>query len=377
MQELKVIGIEDGSLVAVSDEGDRFLVQIDAVMQTKIRQLQTERAGVTRISPREIQSLIRAGLSREEVAAATGASIDDIERYEGPVLAERENMLATALAVPVHVAGEDGHNEHTFGSVIRARLADVKASNERWACWKDETRGWMLKVEFVSGGIDHDARWSFEPRSQVLQPLSSEAITLSQQGEIRGGLIPKLRAVDADAQRADSSRFDSGQFVPFDESANTGSLGETQPLLDTGTIALEHSSPAATEAATNRADEPEPNDTADLLEALRKRRGEREAAPAFDIFEEHSMHTGELDEPAPGTAARELWANPTGPVRAQAAPIDNHTRPFEPNDAFAQAATQNETANLDTGELRKRKGRTSLPSWDEIVFGARGDDDSA
>jgi hypothetical protein len=28
-----------------------------------------------------------------------------------------------------------------------------------------------------------------------------------------------------------------------------------------------------------------------------------------------------------------------------------------------------------TGPLGKRRGRASMPSWDEIVFGARSDDD--
>lgn len=346
MQELKVIGIENGALVAVSDDGDRFLIGIDAVMQTKIRQLQTQRTAGVRVSPREIQSHIRAGMTREQVAAATGASIDDVERYEGPVLAERDHTLAQALAAAVHVAGDDSLS-HTFGTVIRERLAGLNASNERWACWKDEVQGWIVKLEFTADSIDHDARWSYDVRSQSLQPLGSEALTLSQHGEIRGGLIPKLRAVDTDL--ADNSRFDSGAFVLTDDSG----LGDqfevpTQP---------EHSLPTATAAAMNRKDEPahSPNDTADLLEALRKRRGERQSTPEFDMFA-----SSDLTE--------------TVIIERETIVIERETsEPVELTPAVEGVAPA-PIAAID--DAPKRRGRTSLPSWDEIVFGSRTDDDS-
>lgn len=362
MQELKVIGIENGALIAASDEGDRFVIAIDAVMQTKIRQLQTQRTTTARVSPRDIQAHIRSGMTREQVAAATGASIDDVERFEGPVLAEREHMLAQALSTSVHVAGADTLGL-SFGTVIRERLADLNATDERWACWKDEVHGWMVKVEFTADEVDHDARWAFDARSQSLQPLGSEAITLSQHGEIKGGLIPKLRAVDVDADR-----FDSGAFVIDAEGADLRSQLDTQPQFDVLAAQPEHSLPTATAAATNRVDEPahSPNDTADLLEALRKRRGEREAAPEFDVFAdspdlnetvviERETITIEREsvEIEPGDGARSIWGGAARPARSEPAPI----------------------AEID--DAPKRRGRTSLPSWDEIVFGSKNEDDDS
>ncbi|MGO7983956.1 hypothetical protein ACC691_39645, partial [Rhizobium johnstonii] len=79
------------------------------------------------------------------------------------------------------------------------------------ASWKEPAGGWIVKLEFTADTIDHDARWSFEPKKLALAPLNSEAMTLSQQGEITGGLIPRLRAVDP--HDIDSSRFDSGAFT--------------------------------------------------------------------------------------------------------------------------------------------------------------------
>jgi hypothetical protein len=368
MQELKVIGVENGALLAASDDGARFRIEIDEVLQSRIRQAQPETSNTPKPSPREVQALIRSGLSAEEVAQVTGASPDYIRRFEGPVLAEREHVVTSALAVPVHVVPDAEPNDDpaTFGSVIRDRLAKLGAQGERWASWKDDERGWIVKLEFTADTIDHDARWGFEPRTQSLHPLNSEATTLSQQGEMKGGLIPRLRAVAPDAAE---SRFDSGAFT-FDEGDQ--SEYDTAPHLEPlpyARITTTASSPAVTRAAIKRADEPAQSlgETADLLEALRRRRGERESAvveneqpelplpltpapiaetPVPTAAPEATSEPKPNTDEKPGTGARTLWGgkSATGPV---------------------------------AGARGSKKGRASMPSWDEIVFGARTDDDLA
>ena len=362
MQELKVIGVENGALLAASDDGARFRIEIDEVLQSRIRQAQPETHSGPKPSPREVQSLIRSGLSAEEVAQVTGASIDYIRRFEGPVLAEREHVVTSALAVPVHVTAEvdPADDPATFGGVIRDRLAKLGAQSERWASWKDGERGWIVKLEFTADTIDHDARWGFEPRKQSLHPLNSEATTLSQQGELKGGLIPRLRAVSPDAEE---SRFDSGAFT-FEETdhGEYDTAPHLEPLPYARTTPAT-SSPAVTRAAIKRADEPKQalSETADLLEALRRRRGEREAAGVESEQQQLPLPlapapVAETPKPAPeaapapdekpGTAARALWGgkSTTGPV---------------------------------SSARGSKKGRASMPSWDEIVFGARTDDDLA
>ncbi|WP_173924199.1 septation protein SepH [Agromyces sp. Marseille-P2726] len=358
MQELKVIGVENGALLAASDDGARFRIEIDEVLQSRLRQAQPEPHTGPKPSPREVQALIRSGLSAEDVAQVTGASVEYVRRFEGPVLAEREHVVTSALAVPVHVTTDIDPAEElaTFGSVIRDRLAKLNAHGERWASWKDEERGWMVKLEFTADSIDHDARWGFEPRTQSLHPLNSEATTLSQQGELKGGLIPRLRAVGPEVDP--SSRFDSGAFT-FEEPEH--GEHDTAPHLEPLPYARSTppaSSPAVARAAIKRADEPKQSlgETADLLEALRRRRGEREAAvvgpehPELPIPPDPGTDDpDDLAPPAeekPGAAARSLWGG--------------------------------KAAGTATGPARgAKKGRASMPSWDEIVFGARSDDDLA
>ncbi|MGR2751583.1 septation protein SepH [Agromyces arachidis] len=365
MQELKVIGVEDGALVAASDDGARFRIEIDEVLQSRIRHAVPETHAGPKLSPREVQAHIRSGLSAEEVAELTGASVDYIRRFEGPVIAEREHMVTSALAVPMHAPGESDSDEPaSFGSVVRERLAALGAHGERWASWKDVERGWMVKLEFTADGIDHDARWSFEPRKQALHPQNADASTLSKQGEARGGMIPRLRAVSPEDE---SSRFDSGAFT-FDATDVADDDTAPQPEIGAPRQSSPASSAAVARAAIKRADEPAPptGETADLLEALRRRRGERESV------------TGSVESvPAPPPFAPTISAPatatelPAPTAEASSGPED------EADESRAGAAARALWGGKASSSARPKKGRAAMPSWDEIVFGARTDDDLA
>jgi hypothetical protein len=380
MQDLKVIGVEDDGLVAVGDDGERFRIAIDEGLHSKIRQFRQQSSTSTpKLSPREVQAHIRSGMSAEDVSAVTGAPLEYIQRFEGPIVAEREHIVASALSVPVHTTADvDPLGEgNTFGAVIRERLASLGVVGERWASWKDSEAGWIIKLEFTADLIDHDARWGYDARKHALAPMNSEATTLSQAGELKGALIPRLRAVLPHDNGPDESRFDSGAFTFTDPAIDL--LGPDaspfpEPLTYGRTLTAANNSIAI--SAIKRADDETPRDlhqTADLLEALRRRRGEREAAnfesataeeaPApsaspepFDIFD--SLRE---DPPAPSTSDV-----PGTTVRTGTSPAPTSI----------SNAPSTSTSTGPQGRIGK-KGRASMPSWDEIVFGARTDDDLA
>jgi hypothetical protein len=381
MQELTVIGVEDGALLVASDAGERYRIAIDDVLQSRIRQTLTPSTTGKRISPREIQGHIRSGLSAEEVSRLTGADLDYVERFEGPVLAERAYVVNSALKVAVQIdsaldpLGEEPTS--TFGEAIQERLEGLGASDERWASWKDES-GWIVKLSFTANEIDHDARWQYDPKRHALAPLNTEAVTLSQNGEITEGLIPRLRVV---APRAESDSLEESPSVPEAASTDTAPNPEVIPYGRSTTSG--ESSAAATSAAISRADERPTeslNQTADLLEALRRRRGEREAAVFVDDFDDSgssssagapsntTARSARGDEPA----SRETEARPTltSSIWASAARSDATLDGIETPgaDKPAPAASQPKPP---------RRSRAAMPSWDEIVFGARTDDDLA
>src|SRR5665809_114943 len=104
MQDLRVIGVENGALLVASDEGTRYRIPIDEVLQAKLRQTVHEPGTGPKLAPREIQAHIRAGMSAQDVSSITGVPLEHIQKYEGPILAEREFVVETALNVSVHTA---------------------------------------------------------------------------------------------------------------------------------------------------------------------------------------------------------------------------------------------------------------------------------
>jgi hypothetical protein len=343
MEQLKVIGTEGDAFILATESGERFALAVDDALRTELRKARREREGdvrTDRASPREIQAHIRAGLSAEEVASLLGTRVEDVMRFEGPVLAEREHIVGQALAVPVLLGSDiDPDASPTFGAAVRAKLVEAHATGERWTSWKEPT-GWIVKLEFTAADVDHDARWGFDPRRSTLSPLNADAIQLSRQGSLPEGLIPRLRALDATPAK-DDSRFDSGAFGP-----------RRLPDADLETPEIPTPvAPAVQEAAIKRSsDVPSTSaETADLLEALRRRRGQREPLPGTEEVGEGRSHA-----PVALFDALEPGYDET--------PTDDFDAP-----AVAESVAVAEAAG-------RRKGRSSMPSWDEIVFGARGDD---
>ncbi|WP_194419642.1 septation protein SepH [Microbacterium abyssi] len=348
MENVTIVGTEDDLLILATGSGERFALAIDDVLQREIRRARRRNADESprvNVSPREIQAHIRSGLSAAETAEMLGIGVEDVARFEGPVLAEREHIVGQALAVPVLIGSEvEPDAQPTFGAAIRAKLADLNASAERWASWKEDS-GWIVKLEFTAAEVSHDARWGFDPRHSALSPLNADATQLSRQGSLPEGLIPRLRAVEGARQESpykDDSRFDSGAFGPRLLPAQETAVDE--PVLP------ERSDPAAQNAATNRAPDQSTTspETADLLEALRRRRGQRESAPLVSDFDdaEQSSHA-------------------SSPI----ALFDSLGSDDDDDDERDEKPAQEPQ---DTSGRRRR--RNAMPSWDEIVFGARTDD---
>ncbi|WP_431072503.1 septation protein SepH [Microbacterium phyllosphaerae] len=345
MENVTIVGTEAGLLVLATESGERFALPIDDVLHREIRRATRQSEPTAQrlaASPRDIQAQIRAGLTAPEVAELLGISVEDVVRFEGPVLAEREHVIGQALAVPVLIGSDvEPDAQPTFGTAIRAKLSEIEASAERWASWKDES-GWIIKLEFAANEVEHDARWSFDPRRSALSPLNADATQLSRQGSLPEGLIPRLRAVEAERQASpykDDSRFDSGAFGPRLIAA---------PEADVEDVAApERSTAAVQDAAIKRAPESATTspETADLLEALRRRRGQRETAPILESSEE------DQDDRSP-IALFDAFES--------SAPEEDDEPEVAP-----------EPTNDNSG---RRKRRNAMPSWDEIVFGARTDE---
>lgn len=424
MTELRFIGVEDNHLIVSGDDGRQFRILIDAALRDAVRPKPQERRAAPKVAPREIQQLMRAGHTIEEIVSLTGAERADVERFEAPIRAERDYMVEQARSVPVRVRADldpMGNEGATFGSVLDERLETISARDIVWDSWKDPETGWHIKLSFTVDSLEREAIWSFEPRSRALAPSNDHATTLSQQGELDSLAAPTLRAVQHEGEAA----------TPIERSTARPVASEGAPVRD---IPRHPTAPAPRVPG---------NETADLLEALRRRRGEREPLhlheseleaeydeqyPAPGVPQPHRppiaftpRQGGEREEsgiddpgalPAPNRTSgmtggvdrirrgsHGTSSVPRGP-RIVDVPLHGFDEVNEQEESApkarpttsrkqerdTKASTSSDSAAPSTSEtpargrnttasLGKKRSRKAMPSWDEIVFGTKRDEE--
>lgn len=357
MGELELVGLHDDGehLVLVAQDGQQFRLRIDETLRAAVRRdrpqlekLRAEKAGV--LSPREIQMRIRAGASAEDISEECGVPVEHVRRYEGPVIAEREFIVAQARGTRV---GRDV-GAPVLGDLVTDRLAarGVDPETLAWDAYRDQSGPWTVAVAFTVAEVDVTARWTFDTQARSVHALEDEARWLSE-----------TEIVDEPIQRR---HLEAVRDVVFDVQAD----GVLRPLLSTVDDA----------GSTPGEPVPEPDDpTATLLDDLRFRRGIRQQVEYDDDADEfegfgpqHAFDFTQLDTQVPG--AHPLDADPESSARVIDL-VDAHPSSASRTDGARPQATDDppdETpAPLADRPRPGRKGRASVPSWDEIVFGAK------
>jgi hypothetical protein len=339
MHELEISSVEKQSIIAVDDSGAQYRLDVDDASLARLKRAAS--ATDAKVSPREIQTLLRSGLAPAEVGAMTGATAEQIDRYAGPVVAEREYVINSSMSLPAFAHIDTSEDTTSFSDLVTDRLDAVDARDREWTAWKDDSARWILKLTFVVSGADRDARWVFDGKRHTVTPHNDEAKRLSAPGSFdTGGLIPALRAVPAKSSAADLA---AESTIPEVSSAE----GSTPLLIEANEAVV---TPISANALIELDETPASNTTEDLLEALRKRRHSSEKTPAW---------------------LREDVASRTAPVEeifqdSLDIPLDNLDTPDDSLPLTPAPLT-------NTGG--HKRSRPTLPSWDEIVSETKSDDD--
>ena len=181
MIELELLGTSaDGeSLVLTDAQGERYSVLISDELRGATRR-DKPRVEVApsrpTLAPRDIQALLRAGATPQEIATEHGMDVRAVERFEAPVQAEKDYALTRARAVRI---GEGGP---TMGDLVLDRLAarGVDPSSLEWAATREVGEPWQIIVTFVQGAAEHGAHWHLS-NSGILEAIDQEAQWLTEQ----------------------------------------------------------------------------------------------------------------------------------------------------------------------------------------------------
>ena len=405
MPNLRLVGVhQDGQHLLLADpDGARYELRIDQALRDAIRR---DRGRTARESgagrdepseyrPRDIQTMIRSGLSLEDIAERSGWPVEKVQRYEPPVRAERDHVALVAQELAVARSGE---GPSTFGERVLDRLArrGVAVAEVTWDAWRADN-DWSVVANYAAGGRMRRATWQFDPAAQTLRPTDDEARWLSEDDapqanpaggsvfdlEADGGLDDRparpARRVPGASRRNEQQTSDPAGVREDDDATATGSQA-----VDPGSARDEH--PSAGQPQRDEADpaEGDADDPVDLVSVMRerskgRRRGRRRG---------RDRDTAPAQVPAAEGADTQPTV-PTGPAD------DPHTDPADDHGAYDDAASEDAEHGPatssggrgapdhdDTEEIvvpsrpaGSRKSRPGVPSWDDIMFGADPRDD--
>lgn len=192
MHDLRLIGVhEDGEHLLLADDGTRYLLAIDEALRAAVRRPATARtAAPVPVGAREVQSLIRAGISPEEVAERAGWTAAKVAVFSTPVLAERSHVAGLARESRLRTRGGTTGPERLHTRVER-RLTGrgVSAGDAEWDATREEGDAWHVHVVFIAGGRQRRASWRYDGGADVAEALDDEARWLSED-EAADGPIP-------------------------------------------------------------------------------------------------------------------------------------------------------------------------------------------
>lgn len=342
MQDLTPVGLsEDGSrLVLVSATGEEFSVAADARLRAALSGNPTdhgapspsarplERQMESALRPRDIQARIRAGESAEDVAAAAGTSVDAIMGFATPVLAERAHVAQTAQRASVRRSGDSAAVARTLGLAVETYCADHGLHEEdfEWDAWRRPDGRWVLVAEYAVGGTPRRAEFTHDLPGRYVVAESDDARRLT-------GQLPETTAHASRPSPPDAPRRLSA--VP------------DQDELPLGDDALELV--REREAEQRRAQEPDLGPTPEPLAAEPR-------AP-----QGQSPDAGDTEDTAPVDVPPETPVDDAPAAREEDAADDPEPKPDDQPARPARSAG-------------RKKGRSSVPSWDEIMFGGGQND---
>jgi len=355
MREMTFDGLSpDGTrLVLAGKDGQRYTVVIDERVEAAVRrdrarmsQVEIEQSGILR--PREIQARIRAGATAEDVAAASGLSIEHIRRFEGPVLTERAWVAQQAQATEVRRPGGDIE----LGDLVAETLhgQGVDPADITWDAWRRDDGLWVVIVTFPIPPNTHVATWTYDSGARTMTVADDNARALSAitpEGPLRlVAARPMLASVavlddepeDVDEEVAPATVLTAMPALDDEELEPEPLLDEVEPAalpVDEGLEPVDDEAPA---------DEPEP-----WQEPQDEDRSGQDD-------EEGDGEEGDDGQAAPGSAGAER----------------DGTDAHAPGTDEAPAADAEHTPLFDTPAAppaHRPTGRPSVPSFDDILFG--------
>lgn len=376
MDDLTLVDVHDDGehVLLTAPDGRRFRLRVDDALRAAVRrdrarlgQLQIEMDG--KLRPRDIQARVRAGHTAEEIADESRVPLAYVRRYEGPVLAEREYVAIQARSAVVR-RGQGGEPT-TLGQVVVDRLTrrGVEPGAVRWDAWRSDDGSWVVAADYPGADSRPRARWIFDQANRHVTALDDAARLLSgddEQQPVTTG-PRRLAPVQGIEIEAPSAWLDLPEPVP-------ATAGSPVDLLDT---LRERRGRRARPLVGDEDDQPGTDPVREAIDSLLEK-------------SDAGSNRGAGRQPNQPDSNRRPGGRPTRPKQAKQA--SQPTRPNQPKppngsgrdlveelapepvpDLLVIPEPDDEDGGHEQSAPGRKRGRASVPSWDDIVFGSRRD----
>ena len=370
MQDLTPVGLsQDGRrLLLISSSGEEFAVTVDPRLRAALRgdnarlgQLEMKMDSALR--PRDIQARIRAGESAEDVAAAAGTTVEAIMGFAGPVLAERAHVAQTALKASVRRrSGESSSAGRTLGEAAELFFGDHKLHDQdvEWDAWRRPDGRWALVAAYAVAGRPRTADFSLDLPGRYVVAENDEA-----------------RILTGELAEPESRQPAGGRTVPARRLSSVPSQDEL-PLGDDAIELVRDPNRTREPAADEPTDFAEVSDQQDDAQddqvVASDQNGRGDQSDSGDSGDDHR------DRPEPeafdlsaDTADADWIADETAAIPVEPEPATGADEMLDvavPEAEVAEVEAQESAAPAPP----KKKSRSSVPSWDEIMFGGGKND---
>lgn len=333
MRDLRLVGLSEDRrhVVLRSDTDEEFRVPADDSLRGALQSAQRDdrpRSGQletkmdSALRPRDIQARIRAGASPEEVADVAAVPVDKIMGYAVPVLAERAHIAERARTATVRRKHTEGPTRQ-LGDVVtqQLRARGTEPDDAAWDSWRRDDGRWFVTVN--PAGSEDTGRYVFDVPGRFVVADDDLARALVAD-EPSVGDPTEMAIASAVAEGSLTSAVPASARLD-EEDEPTRELPDDGPVTEPGP------------------DDPTDDPTGDRAEAT----------------------------PIGGAVSRLRRRRPLHQV-PDALPLDEPDGPGQADEAGAPPEGEGSPEEVRRPEPRRRRGargRASVPSWDEIMFG--------
>lgn len=270
----------DHIVLEAAQGGEQFSLVVDSALRDAVRsdlpRLNPVDSGEPKISPREIQTRVRAGESPESIAEEHDISVDRVMRFASAVLAERARITEMARHGRARRDGEG--TLVIFGEVVDGRFAahGISPHDVEWDARRREDGQWLISASWIGGDEVRTAEWSFTPSNRQVSAVDDTAGDLLSDRPIRP--IVSVPEEPARPVVATAARLSDGVVAfPAMPDADTGELPRLEEVFDQTQFADEASSDAPEELQLDLIPE-EPDPASNVTDLGVARRDENTAS---------------------------------------------------------------------------------------------------